>query len=127
MAVFIGFLVNTSLTFFFNQYAFSRIVVLAGSVFSLIAVPGWRLLLRALSRNRFFPFSDTLGKRFLARNTIIVGDLKSGEKLIEKFNSQIDSDYRILGLISTNGRHTGKNVAGVKVLGTFEEIGRAHV
>ena len=122
MAVFIGFLVNTSLTFFFNQYAFSRIVVLAGGVFSLIAVPGWRLLIRALSRNRFFPFSETLGERFLVRNTIIVGDLKSGEKLIEKFNSQIDSDYRISGLISTNGRHTGKNVAGVKVLGTFEDI-----
>ncbi|TDI83934.1 MAG: glycosyltransferase [Caldithrix sp.] len=122
IAVLVGFLVNTSLTFFFKQYAFSRVVVLVGSVFSLIIVPGWRLLIKELSRTRFSLFGGRFSEAFFAKNTIIVGDLKSGEKLVEKFNSQIDSDYKISGLVSTNGRHTGKNVAGVPVLGTFEDI-----
>lgn len=122
MAVWVGFLVNTSLTFFFNQYAFSRVVVLVGSALSLITVPGWRLLIRGLSQTRFFHFRGTLGRALLVKNTIIVGDLKSGEKLVERFNSQIDTNYKISGLISTNGEHTGKNIAGVKVLGAFEDI-----
>lgn len=121
-AIFIGFLVNTSLTFFFKQYAFSRAVVLAGSMLSLAVVPGWRLVVKIFSRAGWVPFKGTLGKTLLAKNTIIVGDIKSGEQLVKKFNSQIDSDYNISGLVAMNGESTGTRISGVTVLGAFDDI-----
>ncbi len=122
MAILAGFVVNASLTFFFKQYAFSRAVVLLSGGVCFLAIPGWRLMIKMLARTRLLPFKGTLGKTLLARNTLIVGDLDSGEKLIQKLNSQVDSGYDICGLISTNGVHTGEIRCGVEVLGALGDL-----
>lgn len=122
LAVFIGFFLNAGLTFFFKQYAFSRAVVLFGGMFSLITVPGWRLFAKFLPKTGLMPFKGTLGRTLLGRNTVIVGDWSSGEALIRKFNSQIDSGYSVSGLVSTNGQHTGEICSGVPVLGAIDEL-----
>ncbi|MFQ5823399.1 MAG: glycosyltransferase [bacterium] len=121
-AILVGFLFNASLTYFFKQYAFSRLVVLLASVLSLIVIPGWRLVIKLLPRLSLMPFKGTLGKTLLGRKTVIVGDFTSGEKLLEKFNSQIDAGYRIAGLVSINGKDQGQTYHSLKVLGTIEDL-----
>jgi lipopolysaccharide/colanic/teichoic acid biosynthesis glycosyltransferase len=121
-AIVIGFLFNASLTFFFKQYAFSRAVVLYASLLSLVVVPGWRLIIKLLPQLGLGPFKGTLGKTLLGRKAVIVGDFKSGEKLLNKFNSQIDVGYDIAGLISINGADTGSEYQGMKVLGSVDEL-----
>ncbi len=122
LAILVGFFVNASLTFFFKQYAFSRAVVLISSAFAFFVIPGWRLIFKILARKRLLPFKGTLGKTLLARNTLIVGDLESGQKLIQKLNSQVDSGYDITGLVSTSGLYTGQVLSGVKVLGEVNDL-----
>ncbi|MCG8608571.1 sugar transferase, partial [bacterium] len=120
-AVLGGFLVIAGLLFFFKQYAYSRIVVLLGGAFSLVLIPGWRLVFRAFSRTGFGPLRSTLGRN-LSRNTLIVGDLESGGKLIKKLRSQIDSGYRIAGLVSINGVKTDEAYEGIDVCGSVDDL-----
>jgi lipopolysaccharide/colanic/teichoic acid biosynthesis glycosyltransferase len=122
LAILLGFFINAAVTFFFKQYAFSRAVVLIAGMLSLIVVPGWRLLVRILPRLGLMPFRGTLGKTLLARNALIVGDLKSGEKLLKKFNSQIDSGYNVAGLITINGKSIEEVSDGVPVLGSLSDL-----
>ncbi|MFQ5602918.1 MAG: glycosyltransferase [bacterium] len=121
-AIFTGFLIMASLLFFFKQFAYSRFVVLIGGILSFIAVPGWRFALKLLPRTGLLPFKGTLGKTLLARNTLIVGDLVSGARLIKKFNSQIEHSYHLSGLVSLNGKETGQTYDGVEVLGSVEDL-----
>lgn len=122
LAITTGFFINAAFTFFFKQYAFSRAVVLWAGSLSLIAAPGWRLILRILPRLGILPFQGTLGKTLLARNTVIVGDMESGQRLIKKFNSQIDAGYNVLGLVNMNGKESGAVEAGAPVLGSIDEL-----
>ncbi|MFQ5648886.1 MAG: glycosyltransferase [bacterium] len=122
LAMATGFLINASLTFFFKQYAFSRAVVLMSSMISIFAIPAWRLAFKMLARTGLLPFKGTLGKTLLARNTLVVGDLESGQKLIQKLNSQVDSGYDISGLVSMNGSQTGEVLSGVEVLGAIDDL-----
>jgi len=122
LAIISGFLFNASLTFFFKEYAFSRAVVLYSSTIALMAIPGWRLLIKFLTSAGLVPFKGTLGKMLLARNTLVVGDMESGGKLIRRLNSQVDSGYDISGLVITNGRHIGEVVSGVRVLGSVDDL-----
>ncbi len=121
-AIIVGFLLNTSLFFFFQQYAYSRFVVLLGGFFSLITIPGWRFFIKILPRIGFMSYRGTFGKTLLARNTLIVGDIASSEKLIKKFRAQIDAGYNISGLVSINGSHRGDLFDGVEVIGSINEL-----
>lgn len=122
LAIVIGFLLNTSFTFFFKQYAFSRAVILFGGGLSLLSIPGWRLAAKMLPRLGIGPFKGTLGKTLLARNTVVVGEPESGQKLIKKLNSQVDSGYNVIGLVDINGLSTGRRHDGVEVLGSLKDL-----
>jgi len=117
-----GFLINASLTFFLKQYAFSRAVVLYGSIIALIVVPGSRLLAKWLASLGVPPFKKVVGKKLLARKTIVVGDGDSGARLIQKLNSRPDSGYHISGIISLEETGCGESVGGVPVLGGIADL-----
>ncbi len=121
-AISAGFVLNASLTFFFKQYAFSRAVVLYGTIVALLLVPGWRLLIKWLAARGVVPFKGLIGKTLLARRTIIVGDSESGSRLIQKLNSRPDSGYRITGLICLDCDGAPEEVSGVPVFGGLERL-----
>lgn len=116
-AILIGFLVNASLTFFFNQYAFSRAVILIGSLLGLVTVFGWRLFAHILSGLGWLNLRGTF-----AKNTIIVGEPTSGQALAKKFNALIHCDYKIAGLVCQNGKHRSQEAGRTKILGTLDDI-----
>lgn len=122
LAIFAGFLVNTSLTFFLNQYAFSRLVVLYASALGFLTVPGWRLAVKLLPRVSGVSFQGALAKSFNARSTVIVGHVSDAEALIQRLRRQVDSGYDITGFVSTDGRQVGDTVSNVPVIGGIDSL-----
>jgi len=122
LGVVTGFLLNTCLTFFFNQYAFSRIVILLSGIFLSIALPGWRLLIRLLPVSKRLPLSGRIGRTMLARNTVIVGDAESCAFVAKKLNSQVDAGYEICGIVTSNGNGDVTEPLHLNVLGNLDEL-----
>lgn len=117
-AVVIGYVLLSSVTFFFKQYAFSRIVLAYSGALSFFLLPGWRIAARFLFRSLG---SD---KNILGRRTLIVGTGNSGYQLLRKLRGRIDTAYRVLGFIDTTRARLGEKIGGVEILGSIDNIGK---
>lgn len=122
LATISGLIINTSLTFFFNQIAYSRAVVLIAGGFSLLFLVGWRLVVKLTSRWGMFKFQEKLGHTIWRRRTLILGNEKGVDTLIDKLEQQIDGSYEISGIVSYSPDDLGKQVKGYPVLGTVENL-----
>ena len=116
-----GFLINASLTYFFKQYAFSRAVVLAAGVTTIVSLSAWRLIAKVLHWLGWGPFQGALGKTLLRRRTLFVGDFASGESILPKLAGRVDGAYDLIGLISLQETDVGRQYNGLPV---FASIGR---
>ena len=83
-AVLTGFFVNSSITYFFNEYAFSRGVILISTVISIIMLIGWRSVVLMYN---FFKSKNILLNKV---NLLVVGNREltqdTEEKLVAKYN-----------------------------------------
>jgi hypothetical protein len=91
--ILIGFFVNSSFTYFFNDYAFSRAVVLRTVIYAYLFIAGWRILVKLLK------YSKSKGI-FATSNTLIVGRNAETENFISKLKTRIDVEYEFVGYIS---------------------------
>jgi len=121
-AIVMGFFFNSALTYFFNQYAFSRAVLLMAAGFSLVTISGWRLVFKLLHLVGLAPFKGTFGHTLLARRTLVVGDFQRGERVLEKLKSRIGDGYDIIGLVSISDNDVGKTIGGWKVVASINTI-----
>ncbi|MEO8211034.1 MAG: glycosyltransferase, partial [bacterium] len=85
-ALVVGFFINSSITYFFNEYAFSRGVILASTLFSLVFLISWRGLYKLYL---FFVSKNILLNKI---NLLIVGN----EKLNQNAEDKLNSKYNIL-------------------------------
>jgi O-antigen biosynthesis protein len=99
--ILIGFFINSSLTYFFNEYAFSRVVILRSTAYSYIFLAGWRVLLKMINYARQKNIFSSIG------NTIIIGKNRESEGFLNKLKKRIEADYNILGFISTENNSEG--------------------
>ena len=120
--VIIGLIFNTSLTFFFNQYAFSRAVIIIASVFNVMALAGWRFVVKVLARFKNAPFLHMLGSALLGRKAIIVAAPEDGKKIADKLRQSVDAGYEILGIVLQNGEAQQQNFPNLQILGTIENL-----
>ena len=119
-----GLVLNTSMTFFLPQYAYSRQVVLMAGGFHALSLGGWRLVVRLLSRVRGVPFLGTLGRALLRRRTLIVGVDESGRDLYDRLMTREDGGYDIVGFLSHEGDGLGMMNGRAPVLGTLKDLKR---
>ena len=118
----VGLILNTSLTFFFNQYAFSRAVVLISGLVSILLLGGWRLGLKILARFQIFSFKNFPARAWLGRRTLIVAPAESGQKIAAKLRARLDSGYEICGLVSPETESPSHHNAIVPVLGNINYL-----
>lgn len=118
-AVVIGYILLSALTFFFKQYAFSRMMVLISGGVSFIVLPGWRLVARTMFRS-----PERKEKSLFGRRTVIVGAHGSGQAVLHKLRARIDDGYDVVGFIDLNRKRVGEKVAGVEILGSIDNIGK---
>lgn len=120
---FLGLVMNTSLTFFFPQYAYSRQVVLTAGLIDGILLGGWRLLIRLASRLRGVPFVGTVGKTLFRRRALIVGTDRSGQHLLRRLQRHIDVGYEVVGFLHLDGEKPAESWnASPPVLGGVKDL-----
>ncbi len=118
--ILLGLIFNTSLTYFFNQYDYSRAVVIISGVLNVILLAGWRVSLKILARFQKAPFKEILGQTLLSRKAIIVASVKSGQQIVEKLKQNLDTGYDICGIVIPNNHKNLKQEVSVPVLGKIE-------
>jgi len=91
----IGFFINSSITYFFNEYAFSRVVVLRTTFNAFVLIELWRIIANIYHYSRKKSFFRTV-------RTLIVGKNTDTEEFINKLRRRVDSEYDIVGFILTD-------------------------
>ena len=120
-AIIIGWIINSALTYFFKQYGFSRLVVLLAGLINLFLIPGWRVWLRFLARSGSHFWRKNFGHILLNRRTAIVGDLKSALNLRDRIESQIGSEYDLVGMVHFGDQFEDEQTT-FRNLGEFEKL-----
>ena len=115
----ITFLLLAALTFFFKQFAFSRMVVLFAAVLSPVVMLGWRALLRRFYRG------DTAawGRDLFVKPTVLVGDGPETLALFKKIRSLRDVSYELRGVVTLNDSGEVFEQENIPVLGQLERLG----
>lgn len=122
LAVLVGLVINSFLTFFFKQYAFSRAVVVIWGTLNILFLAGWRLLIRLVQKAGKMPFLGTIGKTILRRRVLVVGTGKTAEQLIQRLRQRVDGGYEVRGAISLHSVDQGGVLSGVKILGSVDNL-----
>ena len=104
-----------SFTYFFKQFAFSRFVLLFTGLTTLIAIPGWRWLAWKLPGSAGF-------REWFKRRTLLVGVDELTERIAAKTTENEAYPFKIIGFIDCGHRYLGKKTAGVKVVGSIEDL-----
>jgi len=115
---FISFFVLSGLTFFLNQFAFSRIVVVISAIFSTLAMIFWRIVLR--SSNQTIP--GTMTQDIFQKKTVLVGTDSKTENLVGKLKNQVHAGSNIVGLVSILKNDVGKIINGLPVVACLEQL-----
>ncbi|MEA3288108.1 MAG: glycosyltransferase [Candidatus Marinimicrobia bacterium] len=90
LAATVGFLINVTLTYFFQDYAFSRVVMLISYIGALFWIPGWRIIASSRRTENF-----ELG----TQRTLIIGDLESAGDIYSKLITNLGLGYTPIGIV----------------------------
>lgn len=96
--ILIGFFINSSFTYFFNEYAFSRVVVIRTAFNAYLLLVLWRVAAKVLNYTK----SKSI---FLTSKTLIIGKNEETERFISKLKTKVDNEYDFIGYISVEGDH----------------------
>ena len=112
----VGFLLNSTFTYFFKQFAYSRVVIFIAFVLIVFVLSVWRLFYRWVGPQSIKPPLSKL------RRTIIVGAGKEGLRILKKLRARPDIPYEICGFVDFDEKNIGKEIDGAEVLSTIEHI-----
>lgn len=107
-SIFFSYIFLSALTFFFKEFAFSRIVMLLSGIFTILFAFVFRFI--------YF----TLDKNVQSKKTLIVGISENTTQLISKIANQ--KKYNIIGLIDFKHTNIGKNINGTEIVGCVENL-----
>jgi GT2 family glycosyltransferase/lipopolysaccharide/colanic/teichoic acid biosynthesis glycosyltransferase len=112
------FIFVASLTFFFKQFAYSRIVTLFTFVTSPLLMVSWRLILR-----RFYRGDQTaLGKDLFAKPTLVIGHGESLKLLYQKLSNFKSLDYDLKGWVNVDENKSEPASSDSHYLGRSDDL-----
>ncbi|MBC8322721.1 MAG: glycosyltransferase [Candidatus Marinimicrobia bacterium] len=99
-----GFFLAVAFTYFFKQYAFSRLVIIMATVIITLFIPGWRVLVHYLmSRGFLRPIKEKHNILF-TRKTIIIGSDGEGTRIANHIIKRFDTGLDIVGFVDSHPR-----------------------
>lgn len=119
LSVIIGFTIISALTFFFKQFAFSRIVVIYSALIAVVLLSMWRLIIKLLLR-----YGKIGQSGFGGRRTLIVGTSANARQLLQKLRLPMRYDYKVIGFIDLNRKQIGNRIDGIEIVGSVSTIGK---
>ncbi len=114
ISLFYGFIILSTLTFFFKQFAFSRAVVLITYIIAIFMLITWRIISKITFKSGF---RDTKKSRTL----IVGGDSKTSD-LAVKLKSHFTSLYNVVGIIGFSRKDIGGKIGSYKILGALDNM-----
>jgi O-antigen biosynthesis protein len=115
-ALFMSFVLLSSLTFFFKEYAYSRAVVIITYGILFFAMSSWRIFFKLFFRIGIKP------EDFFHKRSVIIGVNDDSVKIAEKLNSRHAEVRKVAGLIGFSQREAGNIISGFEVIGSIENI-----
>lgn len=113
----LGFLINSSFTYFFKQFAYSRFVNLFGLLVGFLFIWGWRT---ALSRLRM----TGAWRRFYQRRILVIGVGEIGRKVVDQMRVVKNNHYLPVGFLDPDEKTVGSIIGQLPVLGGEAELPR---
>jgi Undecaprenyl-phosphate glucose phosphotransferase len=114
-AITIATLLFIFVTYFFNEYRYSRVTI---ALFWLTAI-----FLVTLSRILARKFLKRLRKAgYNRRFALIAGDGALGRKLLQSFHAHPEMGLQAVGFLTERPEGVGQRIDGVEVLGTFDQV-----
>jgi len=101
LASLLGFLLAAVFTFFFKQYAFSRLVIIVATAIITILIPGWRILAHYLMSRGVIKQTKEKHHVLFTRKTVIIGTDKEAQKIATNIQNRFDTGLDIVGFIDT--------------------------
>ncbi|MFA8343602.1 MAG: glycosyltransferase [Rhodothermaceae bacterium] len=111
----LGFLLLTSLTFFFKQYAFSRFVALLTYVIAGFSFISWRIIFKLIFKVGLTFSSDK-------KKALIVGTNENGLNIAVKLKNSLHHLYQVTGFIDETTKSIGEEIGEFEVIGSIENI-----
>lgn len=108
----ISFFVLSSLTYFFNEFAFSRGVLLLTIGFAMLFLPGIRLV---------YSLKTKVSGKHSPRRLAFIGDNEKTKAIIQRLEESNPLDAQIVGLISTQ-HGLSRNLSDLPFLGSISEL-----
>jgi GT2 family glycosyltransferase len=115
-ATILSFVILSSTTFFFKQYAYSRAVVIFTYITFILLSTFWRLIVKV-----FFKIGiQNIGA--LNKRVIIVGTQDNAIQLAKKLRNYQRDVHSFIGLVAKSHSEVGKNFEGFDVVGTLQNF-----
>jgi len=111
-----GLLVNSTFTYFFKQFAYSRIVVMISFLLIVFFTATWRLVYR------FTGYGTAKGPLSRLRRVIIIGAGREGKRILSKLQARPDMHYEVCGFVDFETKSIGREIDGTEVLATIDNI-----
>jgi GT2 family glycosyltransferase len=108
----IAFFVLSSLTYFFNEFAFSRGVLLLTIGFAMLFLPGMRVV---------YNLKTKVSGKHSPHRLAFIGDNEKTKAIIQRLEESNSLDAQIVGLISTQ-RGGARNICDLPFLGSISEL-----
>jgi GT2 family glycosyltransferase len=115
-AIILSFIILTSITFFFKEYAYSRAVVVLSYFLLLIILTMWRVVLKLFFKVGV-KLDGTINKRML-----VVGIDDHAIEIAKKLNAQKKDIYNFIGFIGKSHSDAGKKLEGFEVAGSLQNF-----
>ena len=112
------FVLLASLTFFFKQFAYSRMVTLLTFITSPLLMIAWRIILRRTYRGD----RSALGKDLFAKPTIVIGRGRGLKLLYDKLASYKSIDYDLKGWVNLTDDESEINLSDPRYLGSLDNL-----
>jgi hypothetical protein len=121
LSVLTGFFVVVAFTYFFKQFAFSRLVLITATGIVTLLIPGWRLITHfIMSRGYLYQIKDKHNILF-TKKTLIIGANKDGIQIVKKIYGRVNFGLNIIGFVDSKMGKIQEKLP-VPFLGTINNI-----
>lgn len=111
-AIIVGFFVNSSITYFFKEYAFSRGVILVSTVLAVISLLSWRAV---YAMYLFFKEKNILLNKI---NLLIVGEGRLSQNNEDKLNAK----YNIIRIDGKNRKRSTADIEETILINNVHDV-----
>lgn len=109
----------------YHFVGFSRAIILADFIFTIVAIGGYRLLIRMYYQMHPDFLEDIMfwrRARHECRKVLVLGTGPLAERLLRELHGTVHACYKVIGFIDERETHKGMKIHGIPIMGTTQDI-----